>query len=304
MYTSLSDVIQVLGQSSPPKRISQQPFDYDPGHYRRLCHLNGTTPSGIDLYQYALDMEYMPLQPDLLRYLLPICLKAWQEEIFATGSSDYTGFSERFWTALSPRSTSQNTFVLEEELNAKEYQSVMQFMYDSLLRRMDQETHLRFVGSQSSPYQWFHNLGSFCIVFPYLHSLWDEWWRMNTVGHAACVLQYISCLMYWDDENPVFAPWTPDKGGGPPELWESECFAYEYGWRQENVALLAEKLTIEYVAEKLEQATAINDSPQSKPISAKMLADWPQCHDLVASRIAELPKLVALAPSTYPEWSV
>lgn len=304
MRASLEKVIEDLGQRSPPRQITQAAFDYDSSHYRRLCRLDGSNPAGTDLYSYANDMEYMPLQPDLLRYLLPICLKAWHDDLVNARHSDHAGFVEAFWTALSPRSLSQNTFVLEEELKAKEYQSVIEFMRDSILDRMDQERHLHFVGSNASAYQWFQALGSFCTVFPHLHSLWEVWWQMNTFGHAACVLQYLSCLMYWDDENPVFTPWTPVGGGGPPELWGSEGFVFEHGWRQENTSFLSETLTLAYVAEKLEQAAQVIGTPQGESVPARMLADWPKCRDLAASRIAELPKLVAQAPSTYPEWSV
>ena len=144
-------------------------------------------------------MQYMPLQSDLLRYLLPICLQAWHDDLFSTNHSDYASFVENFWTALSPRSLLQNTFVLEKELNAKERENVMKFMRDSLLDRMDQETKLHFVGSNASPYKWFYSLGSFCTVFPTLNELWEIWWNMKTFGHAVCALQYVSCLMYWNE---------------------------------------------------------------------------------------------------------
>ena len=303
MTTSLSQVVQVLGQPLPPKQISQQPFDCDPSHYRRLCQLDGAAPDTRDLSRYVDDMQYMPLQPDLLRYLLPLCLKMWQDDLFHQEGSDCGGMVEAFWMALSPRPTFQNTFLLDEELNAKENQSVMQFMRDTLLERMNQEMRLRFAGSQSSPYQWFQTLGSFCIVYPHLRGLWDKWWQMTTPGHAVCVLQYVSCLMYQNDENPVFAPWTPDKGGGPPELWESDTLSSEYGWRRENASFLAETLTLDFVKRKLKEA-ALQNGGENMSISKKMLQDWDKCRDLTDSRIAELPQLVAQAPLSYPQWSV
>jgi hypothetical protein len=304
MVASLEKVIQALGQPTPPHRITQWAFDYDSSHYRRLCHLQGADPGGADLYSYANDMEYMPLQPELLRYLLPICLKAWHDDLLNMRHSGHAGFVEAFWTALSPRSQSQDTFVLEEELNAKERESVMQFMRDSLLDRMDQETKLHFVGSNASAYQWFSAIGSFSMVFPNLKELWEIWWNMKTFGHAVCALQYLSCLMYWDEGNPIFEPWTQAGGGGPPALWENESFDYEHGWRQENSSFLSEVLTLDYVNKKLHQAAQVVNASREEAIPIKMLADWPQCCDLVASRMAELPKLVAQSPLACPEWSV
>lgn len=302
MDASLSRLVRVLGQPTPPNQITQQAFDYNTEHYQRLCRLGEAMPSSSDLYRYAEDMRYMPLQPDLLRYLLPICLSAWRTELLSGGHSEYGGFSEQFWTTLSPRSEAQGTLVLEKELTANENKSVMQFMQEALLERMTQEKQLHFVGSGASSYQWFYALGSFCTVFPSLHTLWASWWQMKTPGHAVCVLQYISCLMYEDNKNPIFAPWTPDKGGGPPQIWESEGFAYDYGWRQENVVFLA-SITTKYILEKLKEAAANLGHQPDEAAPYRMLVDWPKCYEVAASRVAELPQLVVQAHSTYPQWT-
>lgn len=305
--TSLAQVIQVLGQPLPPPQISQHPHDYDPGHYQRLCCLGGAAPDLSDLSSYIDDMCFMPLQPDLLRYLLPMCLKLWQEDLFSDGKAEGSGVVQSFWFALSPRLT-QNTFLLEEELNTEEYQSVMHFMRDTLLERMSQETELHFIGSNSHPYQWFHALGSFSIVFPNLSSLWNEWWQMSILGHLVCVLQYASCLMYPDNENPVFAAWTPEKGGGPPELWENENLVSDFGWRQENIAFLAQILTPSFVEEKLKVAAALcaqRSAGLPQQIQAQQIqADWPKYRDVVAARTTELPRLLALSSLASSTWSV
>lgn len=291
MISSLSQVIQVLGQPSPPKQITQQSFDYDSGHYKHLCRVNGAMPALNALSHYIDDMRYMPLQPDLLRYLLPQCLKMWQEDLFSHGGTASVGTVEAFWAALSLHPP-ETTFLLEEELTAEEHKSVMHFMRDTLLTRMSQETQLHFAGSNASPYQWFYALGSFSSVFPALDSLWNEWWQLTTLGHAVCVLQYFSCLMYPNDTNPIFSPWTPDTGGGPPDLSENSTLVSEAGWRHENIAFLAETLTLDAVYIKLQAAAAIC-APFGAGLPERMLADWPRCRELVATQIAGLPKLLA-----------
>jgi hypothetical protein len=45
-------------------------------------------------------MQYMDLQPELLRYLTPILLAAWREDLFDAGKAGYAGFVEQFWSAL------------------------------------------------------------------------------------------------------------------------------------------------------------------------------------------------------------
>ena len=62
MRASLQQVVRVLKSEGAPDKIMQKPFDQDPGHYRRLCALQGGNPDPGDLLNYALDMQYMEAQ--------------------------------------------------------------------------------------------------------------------------------------------------------------------------------------------------------------------------------------------------
>src|SRR5216684_7716999 len=53
------------------------------------------------------------------------------------------------------------------------------------------------------------------VLLPDVDRLWGAWWSLNTFGRAIAAVQYISCLIYPENENPVFAPRTPNGGGGP-----------------------------------------------------------------------------------------
>ena len=154
--------------------------------------------------------EQSPLQPDLFRYLLPICLDVWRKDLLSHNQSEYGGFIEHFWAALASKS------LLQDNLDSREYAAVETFMAGSLLDCLDQQNQLAFSGMGASPYTWFNVLSSFCVVFPTLSTLWTRWWEMNTPGQACAVLQYLSCLLYENDRNPIFTPWTPNGGGGPP----------------------------------------------------------------------------------------
>jgi hypothetical protein len=106
----------------------------------------------------------------------------------------------------------------------------MEFMRDSILDRMDEEHDLKFSGMRASPYKWVRVLCSFAVIFPDIRDLWQRWWKKETKGRAICVLQYISCLLYEADSNPIFSPWTPAGRGGPPRaisLALAECFNHE-----------------------------------------------------------------------------
>ena len=108
-------------------------------------------------------------------------------------------------------------------------------MRDSLLERIDREDSLSHAGERATAYAWFYRLGAFAGIFPELESLWRAWWRFETLGQAVAALQYVSCLMYQDRDNPIFAPWIREHGGGTPGLWETDGQMFHESWRMENV---------------------------------------------------------------------
>jgi hypothetical protein len=59
-------------------------------------------------------------------------------------------------------------------------------------------------------------LTTYGVLLPDADRLCGAWWSLNTFGRAIAAVQYIWCLIYPENENPVFAPWTPNGGGGPP----------------------------------------------------------------------------------------
>ncbi len=299
MRANLSRLITALRAETPPKQIWQKPFDYDPSHYQRLCNLNGKTPTNLDLCNYAHDMLYevSPLQPDLLCYLLPICLEAWREDLLSNGNSEYGGFIEYFWAALANRKALQ-------VLNPREYAEVETFMKDVLLDRIDQEDGLRFSGMGASPYIWFDSLGSFCVVFPALSSLWKVWWELTTIGQACAAIQYLSCLLYEDDNNPVFSPWTPFGGGGTPSICEVAGHIYEQGWREENVAFINETLTVEFAEDRLRYAAHMVQGRVQSDVPKQMLEDFEEQKTLLELRLEELPSLLAASAMDMSSWSI
>ena len=202
MRSDLSRLVKALNAQDPPELIWQKPFDGNPSHYKQLCNLDGAEPSGSDLMDYAHDLLYepSPLQPDLFRYLLPICLEVWHKDLMSNSQSGYGGFVEYFWLALA------RPLLLRDNLTPDQYSAVETFMADALLDQIDQENALSFAGMGASPYIWFGGIGAFAVIFPAFPQLWKSWWEMTTPGQASAVLQYLSCLLYEDDLNPIFSP--------------------------------------------------------------------------------------------------
>lgn len=298
MRTDLPRLVKALHAQEPPKRIWQKPFDSDSSHYKRLCHLKGAAPSGTDLLNYAHDLLYAPLQPDLFRCLLPICLDVWHKDLLANNRSGQGGFVEYLWAALAKPA------LWEDHLTPGQYAAVQTFMADALLDRIDQENACSFAGMGASPYPWFRALGSFCVVFPALPSLWQSWWEMTTPGQACAGLQYLSCLLYEYDRNPIFSPWTPVGGGGPPALWETEGHIHEQGWRAENVAYLQATLTVAFIKDRLRYAAHVVQDVVQSPVPQQMLEDFATQETLLEIRLAELPSLLLASPGGGLDWSV
>ena len=279
--------MRVIKSAGAPKQITQQPFDYDAGHYCRLCNLGGAAPSGSDLLDYALDMQYMELQPELLRYLTPILLTAWRKDLFEGSGAGYGGFVEQFWTALLKGGA------LTKVLTEAEYKAFVTYVKDSILDRLDLEVSLHFSGMGASPYRWVQALVSYGALFSDVEMLWTEWWQMKTPGHAIAAFQYASALMYEDDKNPVFDPWTRDKGGGPPALWECEGFLFDVGWKQENLCFVKANLSSDFFKQKLRLALPQINNPSAKKIASEIMDDFERHRTRLELRIQQLPDLLA-----------
>lgn len=293
MRADLLKLMKVLEASTPPAKIWQKPFDYDPSHYKRLCNLNGKPARASDLCNYALDMHYeqSPLQVDLFLYLLPICLQAWQSDIRSYGKSVYGGFVEYFWGAIA------STPVFTNHLTTAQYNAVARFMADVILDCIDAEQFLHFEGMRSTPYTWCGALGAYCVVFPTLEALWNEWWEMKTTGQACAVLKYLSALIYDNDNNLLFAPWTPNTGGGPICLWEVDGFIYDRGWREENITFLQNTLTPNYALKRLIHATERLEGIQASHLLQTLLRDFWHNREILEQRLQQLPILLQTCSS-------
>jgi hypothetical protein len=286
MRACLQAVAIAMKSSRVPETIIQEPFDYDPGHYMRLCHLEGGQPDPIDLIDYALDMTHMSLQSELLRHLMPVLLDAWRRDLFGGSAAGFRGFVEYFWPALLRVKTTQ-VILSDAEIGV-----VMSFMRDAILDRLDAEDSLAFSGMGASPYDWVHSLVSFGVIFPNIESLWTEWWQMKTSGHAIAAFQYASALVYEADKNPVFASWTKDRGGGPPSLWECGCHMFDAGWREENLHFLRQTLSVEYIKQRLRAAQRVIKSASANSVASRILADLPVRATLLALRLEQLPTIL------------
>ncbi len=286
MRISIQEVARAMKSNRVPKTITQEPFDYEPGHYKRLCNLHDRQPSGCDLANYALDMKYMELQPDLLRHLTPVLLEAWRRDLFEGDVAGYGGFVEEFWPALLKGAALQTIYTDAERA------AFIGFLRETILERLDAEHSLRFSGMGASPYRWIETLVCYGVLFSDIEVLWTEWWQVKTHGHAVAAFQYASALLYESDKNPVFDAWTRDNGGGPPALWDCGCQMFDVSWREENLSFLRRTLSVDYVERNLRVASDQIQIGPAKEVASRILQELPNQRTLLALRIEELPKLL------------
>lgn len=296
---SIAVLRRALGTASSPSKITQEAFDSDPGHLKRLVLLGRDQRAAPgDLWDYTQDLRYTAIQQELFKYLLPVCLQAWRDHL--CGAPAYGGFVEHFYPVLADR------HVFDTLLTPNETDAVSEFMRESILAEIDDQRGLEYSGSRARPCRWIRALTTYGVLLPDLESLWAPWWALGTNGRAVSSVQYISALIYPDKENPVFAPWTSNQGGGPPCLWEFEGNLYSHRWREPNVDFVRGTLTVSTVTDVLNRAVETLKSKPEHGVAARILAEFPTRTELLAARCTELPRLLATRqePSPVLQWSV
>jgi hypothetical protein len=285
------------GRPVAPAAVWQAPLDGDPGHYARLLALHEGLPAAIDALDYAHDIAFQPkVQPDLFACLLPLCLRVWRHDLMGNHQTEHAGFVELFHAALARRP------LIADCLTVRQADAVSAFMRHALLDRIDREDSLSYAGEQATAYAWLFRLGSFAVIFPALEDLWRAWWRIETPGQAVAALQYASCLMYDDRANPIFAPRSPKRGGGPPALWETDGQHFDETWKLENVLFLMEAVTAETLRDVVARAARALEGVLESDLPARMLADFETRRPLLEARLRVLPDLLSRPLSATLEW--
>lgn len=301
MRTAFEKFRKAYGNPSAPKQIWEVQFDYDQKALKRLCSPVKKLPNISDLYSYYLhDLNYVSeLQPDLFAYLLPFCLQGWHEDLMHGTAG---GFVEQFHCALGRRP------LLEMLLPLRQRSAVFAFLRDSLLESLEQTSGLRFQEESVFRYRMYRRfsyLASYGVIVPDVEGLWREWWEMRSRGYTVAALQYASCLMYPTDANPVFAPWTPTEGGGPPCLWEYDSIGFEEHWLPVNVEFLARTLSVDYLHEKIALAVQRLEGEPEHEQAVRIQSDFAEWQWLAEARIPELIKYLATpSPVGILEWTL
>lgn len=221
---------------------------------------------------------------DDLRFLFPPILRIWDSTLYERDS----WFTQYFHAEVC------RTDFVERALSPKLREAACAFMVRALSERIGSEEALSVKGVSTS-HDWFGYVASFGVFTTSIPALWSVIWESEQPGHAVALLQYLSCLIY-EDSNPIFAPWTCDKGGGPPELWGFDSVGFDEAWKHENVAFMSTALTTARIGDWLRRASGLHSGSQISEFSDFFLDELASKTKEVDERIKLL--LIALqAPS-------
>jgi hypothetical protein len=212
---------------------------------------------------------------DDLRFLFPSVLRIWESELYERDS----WFTQYFQAEVC------RTDFVERALSPKLKGAACDFMVRALSDRLGSETSLSVKGVSTS-HDWFGYVASFGVFTTAIPALWSGVWESERAGHAIALLQYLSCLIY-EGSNPIFAPWTCDQGGGPPELWGFDSVGFEEAWKGENVDFMATALSVSHIGAWLERTSALHSGTQIAEFSSFFL-------DELAGAAAEVDERIRL----------
>ena len=112
---------------------------------------------------------------------------------------------------------------------------------------------------------------------------------MDSPGKAVSAIMYASGLVYLKGENPIFAAWNPEIGGGVPYLTESGVASiFDAARLPENTDFLASTLTFAYVLEKLDAAAEAIQGEPEYPMAAQIAAEAKHREEIISIRIDDL----------------
>lgn len=212
---------RVCGIFDNPRRVlkvRQRQFDYFDEVLERLAATPLDQIDFADLWCYHHDLAHVELQQDLFDYLFPACLMDWRETLMNNQACSH-GDSEFHYGI-------HHGDVLETMMAPERREAVFAFFRDAFLERLDAERGFVYAGSKTPAYGWIARFNSLGLVMPEIALLWRAWWLFETPGRAVAALQYCSGLMYFEDDNPLFPPWTQERGGGGPYIWMDDSMIF------------------------------------------------------------------------------
>ena len=269
----------IFGNPSAPTQIWEEQFDGNNADLRRLVKQDWRTVTGNEIWCYLYDLAYVELQPNLFQYLFPLCLNFWYDTLMRNEGAE-TGID--FHYAIHQGK------ILDKMLTPDQREAVLHFFYDGFIDRIEAERKFVYDGTNTPAYGWLERFNCLGYIAPVISPIWLAWWELDSPGKAVSAIMYASGLVYLQGENPIFAAWTPDGGGGGPYLTESDTSIFDVAWLPENTDFLANTLSVAYVQEKLDAAAEALQGELEYPMAAQIAAEAKHREEIISIRIDDL----------------
>ncbi len=255
-----SELARVFRNEAPrPSEVEGDPYGLD-ATTEDILRLIEADPDSLTAEDFSGYLGYCTTGgDDDLRFLLLPILRIWESELYNRDG----WFTQYFHEEIC------RTDFLERALGSKAKEAVQRFMVRALSGRIGAEDSLSVEGMSGS-HNWFGYLASFGVCTTAFPVLWTRIWESGRAGHATALLQYLSCLLY-EGGNPVFAPWTCDKGGGAPELWGYDSVGFREAWKRGNLDFFSSALTSESIGKWLERAEAVHSGSRIAGFARRFL---------------------------------
>src|SRR5690606_11930216 len=95
---------------------------------------------------------------------------------------------------------------LETMMDEGRRAEVLAWFRDVMLERIDAERG--FEGGEPCPWPrpwgWIGRFNTLGSVAPIIEPIWTRWWSFETPGRAVAAVEYVSGLLYFPHEDPLF----------------------------------------------------------------------------------------------------
>jgi hypothetical protein len=219
---------------------------------------------------------------DELTYLFPGLARIWAEKLEESDPND--AYREHFWGAMKKEA------FLAETLAEPFRTAAGAFVRTAILAALENEGALHRIKGISEPHLWTEEVSSYAEASDDFPLLWDAWWEMSTAGYARTAVQFASCLAFTARDNPLFHPWTPLGGGGPP-ISDEDPRRWSIYWRDANLSFLRSRVTAEFLVTSLKKARNHLQEPGDTDLAEAVLDRVTRSPGEVHARIRSLTEL-------------
>lgn len=251
----------IFGDEPPVAHVWEPEFDYADEALKTLALQDWRAISAHQLRcYYFLNLVYHePLQPELFRYLFPLCLATWHEELLI---ENHCYDKEDFFRAL------KRPYLWEQMMDSSQREAVKAFLCEGVLHAIDSEQGF------SRHAAWLDAFNELAGSVAVTGEIWRSWWSVSTPGRAIALLKYASGFIWEGKENPLW------RGFGPDFFRES--------WLPENLAFLHSVLTPQLIIEGVTDAAEVLRNCNEGLLAEKIARVAPQRYEIIAIRIDDL----------------